>query len=100
MRLLLQEGFHYVLTERFCQDVPDEYFGYQRMRRRVDNPSLKEFGYNANAIAIQEQIAPIIKGNVVVRHHQGHRRQHAGVMAEPLNARKSNAKRRRFDNSQ
>ena len=61
---------------------------------------LKEFGYNANAIAIQGQLAPIIKGNVVGRHHQGHRRQHAGVMAEPLNARKSSAKRRRFDDSQ
>ena len=43
--------------------------------------------------------APIIKGNVVGRHHQGRRRQHAGVMAEPLNARKSSAKRRRLDNS-
>ena len=72
MRLLLREGFDYVLTERFCQDVLEVYFGYQRgMGRRADNPSLKEFRYDANAIAIQGQLASIIKGNVVGRHHQG-----------------------------
>ena len=99
VRLLLHEGCDYVLTERFCQDVLEEYFEYQRgMGRRADNPPLKEFGYNANAIAIQGQLAPIIKGNVVGQHHQG--RGRVGVMAEPLNARKSSAKRRRFDNSQ
>lgn len=62
--------------------------------------SLKEFGFNANAIAIAGQLASIIKGNVVGWHHQGCRQPHAGVMAEPLNARKSSAMRRRFDNSQ
>ena len=56
------EGFDYVLTERFCQDVLEEYFGYQwGMGRRADNPSLKEFGYNANAIAIQGQLTPKFK---------------------------------------
>lgn len=100
MVFTLQEGFDYVLTERFCQDVLEEYFDYQRgMGRRAHNPFLKEFGYNANAIAIQGQLAPIIKGNVVGRHHQGRRRQHAVVNAEPLNAKKSSAKRRRHDNS-
>ena len=58
--------------EKFCEDVLVEYFGYQRaMRRRADNPSLKNFGYNANAIAIQGQNAPIIHGNVACRHHEG-----------------------------
>ena len=72
VRLLLHEGFEYVLTKRFCQDVLEEYFGYQRaMRRRADNPSLKEFGYDANAIAIQGQNAPIMRGNVAGRHHEG-----------------------------
>jgi len=99
--LLLHEGFEYVLTEGFCQDVLEEYFGYQRgMGRRAENPSLKEFGYNANAIAIQGQLAPIIQGNVVGRHHRGRRQQYADVMAEPLSARKSNTKRRRLDNSE
>jgi hypothetical protein len=29
-RFLLSEGFELVLTERFCQDDVEEYFGYQR----------------------------------------------------------------------
>jgi len=66
VHLLLQEGFDYVFTERFCQDVLEEYFGYQRgMGRRADYSFLKEFGYNDNAIVIQGQLAPIIQRNVV-----------------------------------
>lgn len=96
--LLLHEGFEYVLTERFCQDVLEEYFGYQRgMQRRADNPSLKEFGYNANAIAIQGQLAPIIQGNVVGRHRRGCRQRLADVINESLHARNASKKRRRFD---
>lgn len=73
--LLLHEGFEYVFTERFCQDVLEEYFGYQLgMQRQADNPSLKEFGYNANAIAIQGQLAPVIQGNVVGWHCRGCRK--------------------------
>ena len=48
-RFLLQEGF--VLTERFCQDPVEEYFGGQRkLRRRSDNPDMKTFGYNSNTL--------------------------------------------------
>lgn len=101
VRFLLREGFDYVLTERFCQDVLEEYFGYQRgMGRRADNPSLKGFGYNANAIAIQGQLASMIQGNIVGRHYQGSRQRHEDVMAEPLLTRKSNTKRRRLDNGE
>mgnify|MGYP001792705560 CR=1 FL=1 len=101
IRLLLQDGFDYVLTERFCQDVLEEYFGYQRgMGRRADNPSLKEFGYNANAIAIQGQLAPMVQGNIIGRHQQGHRQQYSGVSWEPRNARKSSTKKRQFDDCQ
>lgn len=96
--LLLHEGFEYVLTERFCQDVLEEYFGYQRgMQRRADNPSLKEFGYNANAIAIQRQLAPIIHGNVSGRHCRGRRQRLGDLINEPLHARNASKKRRRFD---
>ena len=43
-----------VLTERFCQDVVEEYFGRQRaLGRRSDNPSLRYFGYNDNTLRIQ-----------------------------------------------
>ena len=70
------------------------------MGRRADNPSLKEFGYNANAIVIQGQLTPTIQGNVVGRHHHGHKQRHVVVIAKPLPARKSNAKRRRLDNNE
>ena len=43
----------YVLTERFCQDPLENYFGRQRaMGHRKDNPSLRDFGYNDNTIRI------------------------------------------------
>ena len=62
VRLLLQEGFDYVLMEKFCQDVLEEYFGYKRgMGRRADYSFLKEFGYNNSAIVIQGQLGPIIQ---------------------------------------
>ena len=38
-KFLLTEGFDFVLTERFCQDPVEEYFGNQRkLGRRSDNP--------------------------------------------------------------
>ena len=53
-KFLLSKGFQYVLTERFCQDVVEEYFGRQRaLGRRSDNPSLRNFGYNDNTLRIQ-----------------------------------------------
>ncbi|XP_044170181.1 uncharacterized protein LOC122954236 [Acropora millepora] len=52
-KFLLQEGMEYVLTERFCQDPVEEYFGSQRkIGRRSDNPDIKMFGYNDNTIRI------------------------------------------------
>ena len=57
-KFLLQEGMEYVLTERFCQDPLEEYFGKQRqLRRRSDNPDIHTFGYNSNAIRIQRSIS-------------------------------------------
>ena len=45
IKFLLSEGFSYVLTERFMQDVIEDYFGHQRTQRgRSDNPSAQEFG--------------------------------------------------------
>ena len=40
----LSEGVEFVLTERFCQDEIEEYFGSQRqLGRRSDNPDLQMF---------------------------------------------------------
>ena len=44
IKYLLECGVAYVLTERFCQDVLENYFG------RKDNPMLRDFGYNDNTI--------------------------------------------------
>ena len=56
-KCLLKEGFQFVLTERFCQDVLEEYFGRQRgIGRRNDNPTVFQFGYNDNIILIQRSV--------------------------------------------
>lgn len=57
-KFLLNEGMEYVLTERFCQDPLEEYFGNQRkLGRRNDNPDMKTFGYNNNTIRVQRAIS-------------------------------------------
>ena len=60
-KFLLTEGFEFVLTERVCQDVLEEYFGRQRsLGRRNNNPTLKEFGYNDNTLRIQHSCATVM----------------------------------------
>jgi hypothetical protein len=57
-KFLLNEGTEYVLTERFCQDPVEEYFGGQRkIGRRSDNPDIRMFGYNDNTIRIQRAVS-------------------------------------------
>lgn len=57
-KFLLQKGMEYVLTERFCQDIAEEYFRCQRkLGRWSDNPDICTFGYNDNAIRIQRAIS-------------------------------------------
>ena len=64
VKFLLSEGFEYVLSERFMQDVIEDYFGHQRTQRgRSDNPSAQQFGYNDLTIAAQRDIAPTVRGN-------------------------------------
>ena len=55
----------YVLSECFCQDLLENWFGGQRCSgSRKDNPSMADFGYNNNAIRNQKQSKPIANGNV------------------------------------
>lgn len=50
------EGMEFVLTERFCQDQVEEYFGKQhQLGRRNDNPDIHQFGYNT--IRIERSIS-------------------------------------------
>ena len=84
-KFLLNEGFEFVLTERFCQDDVEEYFGFQRAQgRRSDNPTAAEFNYNDLRIATLRDIAPqSVQGNVCGR-HSGSRRKWCDVSDEPL----------------
>ena len=61
---LLKNGVKYVLSERFCQDDLENYFGRQRaIGCRRDNPRVVDIGYNDNTIKSQFSIRPIL-GNV------------------------------------
>eukprot|EP00794_Sanderia_malayensis_P002054 gene2054-2330_t len=69
-KFLLQSGFEFVLTEKFNQDVVEKYFSRQRsLGKRNDNPSLYQFGYNANTIRMQCSIVPVT-GNSKGTHKQ------------------------------
>ena len=67
VKFLLGGGFSCILTERFMQDVLEEYFGYQRASgRRSENPTAYEFGYNDITINMQRTRKP--KGDVQGTH--------------------------------
>ena len=86
IQFLLQQGFQYVLSERFMQDVLDDYFGHQRAKGgRADNPSAYEFGYNDLTIAAQRDIAPVVRGNVGGRYEK---KKWYTVSDEPVEKRK------------
>ena len=85
-KFLLQEGMEYVITERFCQDPIEEYFGSQRkIGRRSDNPDIKMFGYNDNTIRIQRSVS-CQSGNT--RGRKDRKKAWVEVTDEPLPKRK------------
>ena len=69
IQFLLAQGFQYVLSERFLQDVVEDYFSHQKENGgRSDNPTAQQFGYNNLTIAAQRDIAPVVRGNVCGRY--------------------------------
>ena len=65
IQFLLWHQVKYVLTERFCQDPLENWFGRQRsLGLRKDNPSMVDFGYTNNAMRNQKHFKPIANGNV------------------------------------
>ena len=59
VKFLLQSGVNYVLSEKFCQDDLENYFGKQRaIGCRRDNPTVRDVGYNDNTIKSQFSIKP------------------------------------------
>ena len=84
IQFLLAEGLKCVLTERFCQDDLEEYFGFQRAQgRRLDNPTAADFGYNDLRISVLRDIAPAAEGNVSGHHSKQKSKWHS-VCEEPL----------------
>ena len=64
VKYLLSRGVPYVITERFCQDPLENYFGHQRsIGTRKANPSVRDVGYNDNGIRNQKTFRPIQGGN-------------------------------------
>ena len=62
---LLTKGLKYLLSEKFCQDDVENYFGKQRaIGRRKDNPNVKDTGYAGNTIKSQFSVQPV-GGNVL-----------------------------------
>ena len=63
-RYLIGSGMKFVLTEKFNQDVVEEYFGRQRsLGRRSDNPDIYQFGYQDQTIRIARSVVPMTTGN-------------------------------------
>ena len=88
MRFLLNKGMSFVLTERFKQDVLEEYFGRHRgVGRRNDNPDLYQFGYDSNTIRMERSIAPVT-GNTCGGHKQKRHVSWSIVDDTPLPKRK------------
>ena len=88
IRYLLNAGMPYVLTERFNQDLVEEYFGRQRsLGRRNDNPTVQQFGYQANTIRLQRSVHQVEGGNTSGRHCKKHK-SWSGVDNQPLQKRK------------
>ena len=86
-KYLLQNGMSFVLTERFNQDVLEEYFGRQRsLGRRNDNPTLIQFGYQSNTLRMQRSVVPAT-GNTRGANVRKCKVSWSKVDEEPLNKR-------------
>ena len=79
-----------MLSERFCQDPVEEYFGHQRMLgRRSQNPDFQECLYNDNTIRTQKEVS-ITTGNTRGRYDR--KRSWENVSDAPLKKRKNSKK--------
>ena len=69
--LLFQKSGLFLLSERFNQDLLESFFGQQRAGGgRSDNPNVKTFLHNAQAIRVQRTMAIGHGGNVRKRKEQ------------------------------
>ena len=88
VQFLLQNGFQYVLTNKFSQDPLEDHFGRHRgLGRRSCNPTVYALGHQENKLRLQRTIATSItpKGNT-----KGSKRPKEGITitTSPLKRRK------------
>ena len=63
--LLQDKDVKFLLTERFCQDALESYFGDQRSRgRRYDNPTVQQVCTTANILRVSGGLSKKDCGNV------------------------------------
>ena len=60
----------YILSERFNQDPLESFFGQQRARGGNDNPNVRTFMYNTEAVCVQRSMTIGDGGNVRKRYNQ------------------------------
>lgn len=69
--LLALPGVEYVLSEKFCQDPVESYFGKQRAHGGYnDNPNMKQFIDNTVSLRVQKSMSlDPVHGNCRRRQH-------------------------------
>ena len=89
-KFLLSKGMAFVLSNRFNQDIVEEYFGRQRsLGRRNDNPNLWQFGFNDNIIRTQRSVTPVT-GNTEGRHDKKRKVSWTDVDEAPIQKKSKN----------
>ena len=82
----------FVLTNRFNNDVVEEYFGRQRsLGRRSDNPNIWQFGFNDNIIRTRRSVTPVT-GNTEGRHDKKRKVSSTDVDETRLKKKQKNQK--------
>ena len=63
IRFLLSQGFQYVLSERFMQDVLEDYFGHQRSKGAgSDNPTAQQLATMISQLQLKEALHQWFEG--------------------------------------
>eukprot|EP00795_Rhopilema_esculentum_P017480 gene17480-9089_t len=92
VKYLLQNGFKYVLTNRFCQDPLENHFGMHRgLGRRSCNPTVYALGYQENKLRLQRTIASSITPQGNTKGSKGPK-QGITITTSPLKKRKRQPK--------
>lgn len=63
-KILFEEGVEFILSEKFCQDPLEEYFGKQRMRLGCnENPTLEQYNFSSLALTVAGDNLIRVAGN-------------------------------------